>query len=456
MNYFATTRLPNNVYEIFVNACKKDAEKELNKSLKILYLDKKKLSLKFIFYLLKIIITGKIFFKDQFIYLKYRNCSIGRHSMSTALRDMKSYLSPFHLFYKNVKYLILSGLIIDSLYFNLKKIDAAYVDHGIYLNGVIIQLLANNNKIVYQNVYPRGISRKTFAKKDKNLFFEYEDLLIFKKNEKNLSIKNKKEAKNKIRIVTNNPENIPWIKGVKFKKVKNENLKKLTHIVYAHSFADGQLGYGLDGFSNVREWIEFTLEKLDNEKNLVYVKAHPNYTTRRYVNEACAMDQHIFSLIKKKFKFSKRLIFEDKAIKNVDLLKLVNKKTILISHHGSVIFENIYKNFKNISSSATFWEDKLKITNQWSTKEEYEKILKKNWSQLKFANQEDFLKICYLLYCNEYGHYGKKFWLKIISDKMKIPYRKLDTNLSGNIEKLKDKQKNILINLISHNIQILN
>ena len=90
--------------------------------------------------------------------------------MSTALRDMKSYLSPFYLFYNNVKYLVLSGLIIDSLYSNLKKIDAAYVDHGIYLNGVIIQLLANNNKIVYQNVYPRGISRKTFAKKDKNLF----------------------------------------------------------------------------------------------------------------------------------------------------------------------------------------------------------------------------------------------------------------------------------------------
>ena len=37
----------------------------------------------------------------------------------------------------------------------------------------------------------------------------------------------------------------------------------------------------------------------------------------------------------------------------------------------------------------------------------------------------------------------------------KIPYRKLDTNLLDNIEKLKDKQKNILTNLISQNIQIL-
>jgi hypothetical protein len=36
MNYFATTRLPNNIYNIFVNSCKKDSEKKLNKSLKIL------------------------------------------------------------------------------------------------------------------------------------------------------------------------------------------------------------------------------------------------------------------------------------------------------------------------------------------------------------------------------------------------------------------------------------
>lgn len=36
MNYFATTRLPNNIYNIFVNSYKKDFEKKLNKSLKIL------------------------------------------------------------------------------------------------------------------------------------------------------------------------------------------------------------------------------------------------------------------------------------------------------------------------------------------------------------------------------------------------------------------------------------
>ena len=169
MNYFATTRLPTNIYDIFVNSCKKDSEKKLNKPLKILHLNKKKLTLNFILYLLKILLTGKIFFKESFIKLKYRDCSIGRHSMSTSLRDKKSYLNFISLFYNNIKYLIISGLIIESVYADIDKIEAGYIDHGIYLNGVIIQLLANNNKIIYQNVYPRGLSQKNFKNKNKNL-----------------------------------------------------------------------------------------------------------------------------------------------------------------------------------------------------------------------------------------------------------------------------------------------
>ncbi len=455
MRYFATTRETRNVYNILVNSCKKDAEKKLNRPLEVLHLNKKTLSLKFILYLLKISFLGKIFFEEKFINLKYRNCSIGRHSLSTSLRDKKSYLNPLSLFYNKIKYLIISGLAIDSLYVNINKIDAAYVDHGVYLNGALIQILANNNKMIYQSVYPRGLSCKKFIKKNKKQYLEYEDLLILRKNEKKLSINEKKVSRNKIKLITNYPETIPWIKGVKFKELRNSNLKNLTHVVYAHSFADGQLVWGLDGFLNMREWIEFTLEKLDTKKNKVYVKAHPNFTIRGYHDEACAMDKYIFSLIRNKFKFSKRLIFEDEPTKNSDLLKMINKKTILISHHGSAILEGVYKNFKNISSKATFWEHKLKVTNQWGTKKEYEIILKKKWENLKFANKDDFLKVCNLLYCNEYGHYGKKFWHKVISKSINVSSEKLDKNISGIIEKLRKSEKLKLINIVSKNIQEL-
>ena len=56
MHYFATTKSPNNIYNILVNSCKKDAEKKLNKSLTIfqINLNKQIPSLRFIIYFLKI------------------------------------------------------------------------------------------------------------------------------------------------------------------------------------------------------------------------------------------------------------------------------------------------------------------------------------------------------------------------------------------------------------------
>ena len=53
-------------------------------------------------------------------------------------------------------------------------------------------------------------------------------------------------------------------------------------------------------------------------------------------------------------------------IKNIDILKMVNKKCILISHHGSAILEGLYCGFKCISSTATFWNKKLQLTNSWN------------------------------------------------------------------------------------------
>ena len=138
------------------------------------------------------------------------------------------------------------------------------------------------------------------------------------------------------------------------------------------------------------------------------------------------------------------------------MLKSINKKTILISHHGSAILEGAYKNFKNISSKATFWEEKLKIANQWKTKNEYEMILKKDWSDLKFADKDDLLKVCYLLYCNQYGHYGEKFWHDIISKNIKVSRSKLDKDIIKVFKSIDDKKKIRLINLLSNNIQQLN
>ena len=123
----------------------------------------------------------------------------------------------------------------------------------------------------------------------------------------------------------------------------------------------------------------------------------------------------------------------------------------MISHHGSAILESSYLNFKSISSKATFWEKKLQVSNSWSNKFEYSKLLNSNWDKLNHTNYNDLLIVSYLLYCNEYGHYGKKFWHQIISKVENIPRKKLDKNIDRSIQEIKNLDK--LTNILSQNIQ---
>ena len=50
------------------------------------------------------------------------------------------------------------------------------------------------------------------------------------------------------------------MKDVDFKKFYEINYNKFDYIIYAHSFTDAQLVYGNDGFSNVYDWLIFTID----------------------------------------------------------------------------------------------------------------------------------------------------------------------------------------------------
>ena len=63
------------------------------------------------------------------------------------------------------------------------------------------------------------------------------------------------------------------------------------------------------------------------------------------------------------------------------------------------------------------------------------------------------MTVSYLLYCNDYGHYGKKFWHQVISEKEKITRKKLDKNIEKNINDINNKSN--LIKALSQNIQKL-
>ena len=122
----------------------------------------------------------------------------------------------------------------------------------------------------------------------------------------------------------------------------------------------------------------------------------------------------------------------NKSYFNADLLKNLNKNTILISHHSNVFLEGIYMGFKCISSSATFWDvKKLCLANTWSNKYEYKKILNKSWKQLKYSNNNDFNSLVKDYFYNDYNLLGKKYYITNILSEFKF-----GKNFNYNLKKL--------------------
>ena len=86
--------------------------------------------------------------------------------------------------------------------------------------------------------------------------------------------------------------------------------------------------------------------------------------------------------------------FLNSTNENLDLLRnLNNKRTVLISHHGTSILEGTYLGFKFISYIKNFWSSNYNLTNKWSNKREYFDLLNKEFKYLKFANKNHIFLI---------------------------------------------------------------
>ena len=175
-------------------------------------------------------------------------------------------------------------------------------------------------------------------KKNKNLSFG--DFLKLNKNY-NLNKKEIKKVNLCLKKIIYKNQIIPWIKKTKYKKINNIDFSKFTHVIYAHSFTDAQSIFGKDGFINSKDWLLFTLRKLLEKKNKILLKAHPNFYNKSMGKQAI-WDKKIFDLLKNDIQKYKNLKILDLPIKNHEMLKKLNKKTILISHHSNALLENLF------------------------------------------------------------------------------------------------------------------
>ena len=453
-SYFLTTRKSEKIYRFIVNPSKIHAESILKSKLEIKYFQHAHYpEISFIFYIFYVILTGQIFFNKKFINLKYSGYVIGRYILSHSMREGAYYRSKIIFFFSKLKLLIIAGKLINSLDQINKSTKSIYIDHGMYINGIILQAAIQKKLIIYSNNYPRGLFCYDFrTAKKKNLNLQYEDLVRLKP--KKIDKEKMLQTKKIIKRISNHGKFYPWMSKTKFLDYKNDiDLKNITHIIYAHSFLETQYIFGSDGFSNYEDWLVYTIEELSkNKKNFILVKSHPNFYTKNF-SDINYLDSKIFEKVKKKFKKLRNVFFLDYPYKNYDLLKKVNKKTIIIIRHSSALIEAIHFGFKVIFSSANLWNVKYaKGENCWKTINEYKVLLEKEWVKLSYFSSSSFYRLGYDLFCNEKNYFGDECWDKMLSIKLKTSLEDLRSN--KNFEYDLDQKDSTSIELLIANKSI--
>ena len=173
--------------------------------------------------------------------------------------------------------------------------------------------------------------------------------------------------------------------------------------------------WGLDGFVNLRDWTEFTIETLINKRANILVKIHPNFF-QKFKLDYIELDKKIFYEIMKKYSYYENITFIDYPLENKVILDGIRNDTVIVSHHGTALLEGVARKFKCISSIATLWSKEFKITNSWNSISSYKKQLNKNWKNLKYADQKNFKNLEQQLFGNQYSLFGKKHWHKNLAN----------------------------------------
>ena len=452
-NILFVTRPTKDFYRIFNTSCLTHIERLTKKKFTIQYFKKSFPDLKFMMFYFYKIFSLQVFIKENYLNLEYRNCDIGRYATSQTFRDLTTYRSKFNETVNLLKYFFLAGSNVDQAYRIADKIQGAYIDHPGYLNGIFFRIFAIKKKIIYSNNYPKSFFFVNFKKKSNLRLNKIENSmrLFLRKTDK---IKSSEGIKTTLDYIKN-PKKIPCMSETSFKKLghKKYNLQNYDYIVYCHSFVDGALWYGNDGFLNLKEWLEFTLHHLKINNARVIIKPHPNF----YIDSTVAYaknDRIIYNQIVKKFQ-NENFLFINEPYANSNFLKRIKKKTILISHHGTALLEGSALAFKTICSKATLWTPKYKISNQWGSKAEYSKLLKKNWKNLRYPNKKDLNIISYLLFKTKYVAGGSKHYETTILNHFNIKRIETFRNLQKIFNKINNDPKNSfskLINKISHQI----
>ena len=358
--------------------------------------------------------------------------NIGLPAYSTAVRHFKVYDSKIYLYYSVFRQLISA---VRIYFFTTKIIQEAqknsgelvvYLHECAYSNSIIFDSLMKGGVGVYANRYPHGYM---FYKNKKFTIlsvikFEYPKIIV--PDEKYHTY-----MENRLRSPG---EFIPYFHANPTKKLKTYKPKVAsaqTILVYAHSFTDTQLVWGYDGFLNMYEWLEFTLNILTDQNVNIIVKGHPNFWGNYHESVLMEWDRKLWNKIKNTYKESKNITFINFPITNKDQLDLLDpKKTVVISHHGNAAVEASYLGFKSISSSCSAWGNEYySFCDTWSTREQYKELLcnLENVGCIDVVKLKNFASDRFIY---KGSYHGKFSWFAILANEISVSTRDIITSPS--------------------------
>jgi hypothetical protein len=347
--------------------------------------------------------------------------NIGLPAYSTAVRHFKVYDSKTYLYYSLFKQLISA---VRTYFFSTKIIQEAqknsgelvvYIDDIAYLNSIFFDSLMKGGVGVYTNRYPHGYMFYKNKKFTTLSVTQYEYPKIIVPDEKYHAYMEKR--------LRSPQEFIPYFHAKPTKKLKTHKPKvasEQTVLVYAHSFTDAQLVYGYDGFLNMYEWLEFTLNTLTNQNVNIIVKGHPNFWSY-FEAEVIEWDRMLWNKIKNTYKESKNITFINTPITNKEQLDLLDSnKTVVISHHGNAAVEAAYLGFKSISSSCSPWgSEYYSFCDTWNTRDQYKELLC-NLGNVGYADEIKLKNFASDRYIYKGSYHGKSVWFSILANEIGV------------------------------------
>ena len=155
---FFSTRKLSGPYQFLVEAAKAHSEKLINQKLTLNINKIYRFDIISFFYLIKIIFKTHFFSKKKIMSVKHQGYNLGRYAVPEIYKNYNCYLNKSSFIVESIKCFYLNIKILRNI-IKLKKnnIRAAFIDHGMYRNGLIISVLAKKKIPIYTLGYPKGI-----------------------------------------------------------------------------------------------------------------------------------------------------------------------------------------------------------------------------------------------------------------------------------------------------------